>query len=78
MISDSKTRTGPRPPPEPKAEAEAEDVRRYGVVYDHCWRQAAETVQHPKYRRHGRVPHADADSEAEAEARAREELCVIA
>ena len=41
--------------PEPEESAE----QRYGEVYDHCWRSAADAAQHPKYRPYGRVPARD-------------------
>ena len=45
--------------PEPEREPEESAEQRYGEVYDHCWRSAADAAQHPKYRPYGRVPARD-------------------
>ena len=42
--------------PEPEREPEESAEQRYGEVYDHCWRSAADAAQNPKY---GRVPALD-------------------
>ena len=46
-----------RAKPEPERDESAE--QRYGEVYDHCWRSAADAAQNPKYKPYGRVPALD-------------------